>query len=58
LALLVVPPAIVLLLGLRDSVLPSDLHWWIALVAGAFSSLGVVAGVLIRRFAHRDAKPS
>ena len=46
---LVIVPAIVLLYGLSDSLLPSDLHWWLALVAGAFSTLGVVGGVLIRR---------
>jgi hypothetical protein len=50
--LLVVPPATLLFVGLIDSVLESDLHWWIALVESAFSALGISLGVLARRFAN------
>jgi hypothetical protein len=49
--LLVVPPAILLLIGSSDSVLESDLHWWIALVGSASSALGIALGVFVRHIA-------
>jgi hypothetical protein len=52
--LLVVPPAVFAWLRLSESVLSTDLRTWIALVVSAFSALGVIVGVLIRRF----TKPS
>jgi hypothetical protein len=56
--LLVIPPAVVLLAGLPESVLPRSIQWWVAVVYGGFSAVGVVLGILTRRFANRFAKPS
>lgn len=53
-ALLVVPAAVVTLVGLGDSVLPGDLHWWIVIVEGAFAALGIAVGVGARRIVQRD----
>ena len=47
-----VPPSVVVLLGLVDSPLPSGIHWWIALVGGAATAVGVGLGMLVRRLAR------
>jgi hypothetical protein len=32
--------------------------WWLGAGYAAFAALGIAAGILLRRFATRDAKPS
>jgi hypothetical protein len=55
-----VPPAILLWLGLglSDNALDPSLQWHFAAVSSAFTALGIAAGVAMRRFTNRNAKPS
>jgi hypothetical protein len=54
-----IPPAIFLWLwrSLSESLEPPD-DWYFASLSSAFTALGLVAGVAVRHFANRDAKPS
>jgi hypothetical protein len=57
--LLLVPPAVYIWVFYFEwSILEEDIQRGIALVCGAASAVGVVAGMLLRRFASRSAKPS
>jgi hypothetical protein len=57
--LLLVPPAVYIWVFYFEwSILEEHIQRGIALVCGAVSAVGVVAGMLLRRFANRFVKPS
>jgi hypothetical protein len=57
--LLLVPPAVYIWMFYFEwSILEEDIQRWISLVGGGVSAVGVVAGILLRRFANRFVKPS
>jgi hypothetical protein len=57
--LLLVPPAVYIWMFYFEwSILEEDIQRGISLVYGAASAVGVVAGMLLRRFANRFPKAS
>ena len=57
--LLLVPPAVYIWMFYFEwSILEEDIQRGLSLVYGAASAVGVVAGLLLRRFANRFVKPS